>query len=232
MYNSVRILAKAEARGPLWLLGISKPKALLVVTHPDDETIFAGGLLLCSRQTKWTVICVEPQTTQRKNEFISACQFLAKESGNYINPILLEPVLDMDTLINASWLVEELKPYATEYDFVLTHNREGEYGHPNHKLVHRCVIDSIANSNIWVFISPGSKNVNQEELKSKKTGGNFTLNLSPQVQRLKIRAFQECHVSQAEIYGYDKTGKLRDTDLRETLLWEFESGKEKYTFYR
>ena len=42
----------------------------------------------------------------------------------------------------------------------------------------------------------------------------------------------ECHVSQAEKYGYDKNGKLRDTDLRETLLWEFESGKEEYTLFR
>lgn len=225
-------MVKVITKGPLWLFDISKPRALLVVTHPDDETIFAGGLILCSRQTRWTIMCVKPQSNQRKNEFISACQFLAKKSGNHIDQILLDPVLDTDNLVNASWLAKELRPFATGYDFVLTHNREGEYGHSNHKLVHRCVIGSIANPNTWVFISPGSKNVNQEELRSKKPGGNFTLELSPQIRRLKIKAFKECHVSQAEIYGYDETGKLRDTDLRETLLWEFESGKEEYTFYR
>ena len=39
---------------PLWLFDISHPKALLVVAHADDETIFAGGLILSSRKTEWT----------------------------------------------------------------------------------------------------------------------------------------------------------------------------------
>lgn len=216
---------------PLWLFNISKPRVLLVVAHADDETIFAGGLILCSRKTKWTIICVNPQGSQRKAEFLSACQFLANESGNQINPISLDPVLDSQGHINMSWLDKQLRSYATGYDFVLTHNREGEYGNENHRRVHRCVIDSISNPNIWVFISPGSKNVNQEKLKSKKPEGNVTLYLSPEIRKLKIEAFQECHVSQAKLYGYDKTGKLLNTDLRETLLWEFESGKEMYSFY-
>ena len=226
------LFLKGITRRPLWLFDIPSPRALLVVAHADDETIFAGGLILCSRQTRWTIICANPQSKQRKDEFISACRFLAKESGNQINPIPIDPVLDPDNRVNVNWLVKELRPYATGYDFVLTHNRKGEYDHANHKLVHRCVIDSIANPNTWAFISPGSKNVNQEELKSEKLGGNFTLYLSHEIQRLKTKAFQECHVSQAKLYGYDETGKLRDTDLRETLLWEFESGEEEYTFYK
>lgn len=94
------------------------------------------------------------------------------------------------------------------------------------------MIDSIANPNTWIFISPGSKNVIQE-LKSKKRGGTFILDLSPETRRLKIKTFHECHVSQAELYGYDKAGKLRDSHLRETLYWYFEGpGTEEYTFYK
>ncbi len=222
---------KRTPRVPVWLLDIPKPRVLLVVAHADDETIFAGGLILYSRQTEWTIICVHPENNQRRGEFISACRFLATYSGNHINPILLDTALDRDKNVEVSWLVEELTPYASGYDLILTHNREGEYGHENHRRVHRCVVDSIANPNTWVFISPGSTNVNQQELRSKKAGGNFTLSLSPEIQKLKIRAFQECHLSQAEIYGYNETGKLRYTDLRDTLIWEFESGKEEYTFF-
>lgn len=223
------------SKGPLWLFDIPKPSALLVVAHPDDETIFAGGLILCSRETRWTVVCCINEGDQtRQDEFLCACEFLAQKAGNPIEPILLGLVPKHDGHIEHFALAKALKPYATGYDIVLTHNSQGEYGHEHHKLVHRCVIESINNPNTWVFISPGSKNVNQEELRSNKPGGNFALDLSPEIRRLKIRAFQECHASQAKRYGYDPvSGELRNTDLREILFWYFEDpGREEYTFCR
>ncbi len=213
-----------------WLFDISNPRALLVVAHPDDETIFAGGLILCSRLTHWAIICCATEYEQRQHEFLATCRFLAKESGNRIYPIVLGL---MDGQIDHRALARYLRSYTEGYDIVITHNREGEYGHEDHKVVHRYVVDVIANPNTWVFISRGSTNVNQERLKSKMPGGNFVLSLPPEIRRLKIRAFQECHVSQANLYGYDKTGKLRNTDLRETLYWYFEDpAREEYTFYK
>ncbi len=217
---------------PIWLFDISKPKALLVVAHADDETIFAGGLILCSRKTKWTIVCCNPQGKQRENEFLLACQSLAKESDNQINPLLLTSILNHDGTLNTNWLTKELESYATGYDFVLTHNREGEYGSENHRRVHRSVTSSIKSSNTWLFISPGSKKFSQKAFESKVPNGNFTLYLAPEVQKLKTRIFQECHLSQAKLYGYDPITKcLRNSDLRETLQWEFESGKEQYTYH-
>ncbi len=178
--------------------------------------------------------CTDEGDQTRQDEFLCACEFLAQEADNPIEPILLGLVPKLDGHIEHLALAKALKPYATGYDIVLTHNSQGEYGHEDHKLVHRCVIESINNPNTWVFISPGSKNVNQEELRSKKPDGNFALDLSPEIRRLKIRAFQECHASQAKRYGYDPVlGELRNTHLRETLLWYFEGpGREEYTFYR
>lgn len=215
--------------GPLWLFDIPRSRALLVVAHPDDETIFAGGLILTSSETRWTVVCCTSENDQRKRELLCACDFLAEKSGNYVSPEMLGFVPDC---IDVSSLAKRLRTYAAGYDIVLTHNPKGEYGHNDHEQVHQCVIDSIANPNTWVFISPGSTNVNQEELKSKEPGGNVTVCLSPEIVSLKIRAFQGCHKSQAEIYGYDPNGTLRETDLRDTLSWEFESGREEYAFYR
>jgi len=217
-----------EAKGPRWLFDIPKTRALLVVAHSDDETIFAGGLILLSHETHWTVICCTSESNQRNLEFLCACEFLGKESNNKVDPVLLGLIPDN---IDHSALNKELRSYVTGYDIVFTHNNQGEYGHEDHKVVQRCVTDSIANPNTWVFISPGSTNVNQEQLKSKKPGGNFLLHLPLNVVILKKTAFQKCHKSQAELYGYHND-KLRDTDLRETLLWEFESGKEEYAFYK
>ena len=217
---------------PVWLLTIPKPRALLVVTHADDETIFAGGLILSSQEAEWTIICVNPKSQERKQEFLSACSYFEENSAATVHPVLLNPALNRNGLLDAEWLIEELEPYGIGYDFVLTHNMEGEYGNENHKIVHRAVTKSLTNSNIWLFISPGSTNVDQEHLKSKHSNGNVTLNLTPGIQALKLKVFQLCHQSQASLYGYDPTSqKLRDTYLRATLQWEFESGKEQYTFY-
>jgi LmbE family N-acetylglucosaminyl deacetylase len=219
-------------RKPVWVLDVPELRALLVVAHADDETIFAGGLILSSQQTKWTILCVHPQGQQRQSEFLSACEFYEHESSSSISPVLFDPPLSPNDKIDNDWLVNALKPYRTRYDFVLTHNSEGEYGNENHRIVHRCVLKSIANPNTWIFISPGSTNVDQTPLLSQHPNGNVTLTLSPKIQKLKAMIFQECHKSQAVLYGYDPVSrKLRDSNLRATLEWEFESGKEQYTFY-
>lgn len=217
-----------------WLFDLSKPKALLVVAHPDDETIFAGGLILLSRETRWTIVCCSNEgNPTRQNEFLCACEFLAKHSGNSIEPIFLNLLLKSEERLDHHALIKALSPYAKGYDIVFTHNSQGEYGHEHHKLVHNCVIESVDISNIWCFISPGSSNVNQDKLRSKKPEGNASLDLNSEIIRLKVQSFQECHVSQAMVYGYDSVSKvLHNTDLKETLLWYFEnSGREEFTFF-
>ena len=223
------------AKAPQWLFDIPKPRALLVIAHSDDETIFAGGLILSSRDTQWTIVnCFDGGDQTRRHEFLCACEFLAQNSGNHIEPVFLDPLQHSDHSIDCLSLAKALEPYAVGYDIVFTHNRQGEYGHQEHKLVHRCVIESINNPNTWFFISPGSTNVNQDDLRSKRDDGNKEVNLIPEILELKKRTFSECHVSQAKIYGYDGvSGKLRNTDLKETLSWYFEDpGKEEYTFYQ
>lgn len=223
------------SKGPLWFFDISEPRALLVVAHPDDEIIFAGGLILRSRKMRWTVMCCTDEGNRtRQDEFLCACEFLAQHSGNHVESVFLDLIPQHDGHIEHLALARALESRAIGYDIVFTHNSQGEYGHEHHKLVHRCAIESIGNPNTWVFISPGSKNVNQEELRSKKPNGNVSVDLSSEILGLKVQAFQECHVSQARLYGYDPVSdELRRTDLKETLYWYFEDpGREEYAFFR
>jgi hypothetical protein len=92
MFSSLRIVKTADS-DPIWLFAIRKPHALLIVTYADDETIFAGGLILSSRETEWTIICANPKSEERKREFLSACSFFEKNSSNPIHPVVLPPSL-------------------------------------------------------------------------------------------------------------------------------------------
>ena len=216
------------------LFDFSKYRALLVVAHPDDETIFSGGIILLSRETTWTIVCCTDEgDPSRQDEFLRACEFMANHSGNSIEPVFLNSLHRNGDHIDRHALIEALSPYAKGYDIVVTHNRHGEYGHEHHKLVHSCVVEAIDTSNIWCFISPGSANVNPNKLRSKMLNGNASLNLDSKIISLKMQAFQECHVSQALVYGYDPvSSELRDTQLKETLTWYFENpGREEYALF-
>jgi len=211
-----------------WIDEIKDPNALMVVAHPDDETIFAGGLIL-SFNANWTIVCCIHEQEERRSEFHCACDFLSEQSGNLIK----SEYLGFSSAQAVQMLPEKLLDYRDDFDIVFTHNSMGEYGHEHHKLVHHMVVANIFHENTWLFISPGSWNVNQDVLRSKNEDGNRILKIKPEILELKIRTFHECHKSQAMTYGYDpKTKKLRETQLKDTLKWEFESGLEEYTFFK
>ena len=185
-------------------------------------------MLLKSEQTQWKIICCTG-SPERENELECAC----RRYSNYIDiPVELVQFGLKERRINYEKLREKLMPERGKHDIVLTHNSQGEYGNPDHILVHCFVINTICNPNTWVFISPGSSNVNQNPLKSKIVGGNRTIEISQEILNIKTKIFHECHKSQAISYGYDDNGILRESHLRETLSWEFDSGKEVYTFYK
>lgn len=104
---------------------------LLVVAHPDDETIFFGGIVQTYRRRPWKIVCVtdgnaDGEGERRKRDFFSACkQLKAKEFEMLDFQDRYEQRLDVDRL--AQRLARET---AAE---VFTHGALGEYGHPHHQ---------------------------------------------------------------------------------------------------
>lgn len=128
---------------------VPNPSKVMIVAHPDDESLFGGEALTSS--AGWTVICVTNATNdERRREFIAA---MSSIGANYT---ILGHVDHLGSGNFSARLDEQLDALLDEfpYDMVVTHNEWGEYGHPQHRALHRIVRRLVANRPLYVFAHP------------------------------------------------------------------------------
>lgn len=122
---------------------------LLVVAHPDDETLFFGGLLASTtkKKTPWLVICVtdgdaDGNGKARAKQFRNATRKLGVTYiAHWDFPDIYEKRLDIEAL--ATRLQGLVAPKE-----VYTHGVLGEYGHPHHQDVCAAVFRAFGDTEI------------------------------------------------------------------------------------
>jgi LmbE family N-acetylglucosaminyl deacetylase len=118
---------------------------LMIVAHPDDDIFFGGDELI--QEKGWKVICItDASDPVRSEEFAQAMQMVEAEFDiwdykdawtEHVNRPELEK--DLRKAINER-----------EYKKIVTHNLQGEYGHPEHKAVSE-IMHNIVGKDLFVF---------------------------------------------------------------------------------
>jgi len=132
--------AAAFAWSGLWCV-TAGPKRIMVVAHPDDEFIFGGEALLRDPRDWYVVVVTHGPGAPgadplRQLEFSESMREIGIPQGQY-------EMLDFpDGKHQLGWdrvrLLRHVRAIVRRYRMttVASHNAEGEYGHPQHRLCH------------------------------------------------------------------------------------------------
>ena len=132
------------------------PKSIaVIVAHPDDETLWAGGTILSHPNNKWFIVCLcRASDTERAARFSNAL-ILLKAQGvmGDLDDGPNQHLLDEKELENE---ILRLLPN-TPFDFIITHDSSGEYTkHLRHEEVNKAVFtlwhdEKITANELWTF---------------------------------------------------------------------------------
>ena len=133
----------------------SNKSAAVIVAHPDDETLWAGGTILYHPQWNWTVVSLcRGSDPDRAPKFFKALQ--AFDATGVMGDMDDGPAQTPLPIAAVEREVLALLP-VQQYDLVITHHPQGEYTrHLRHEEVSRAVIalwqqGKIRAQELWVF---------------------------------------------------------------------------------
>jgi len=116
---------------------MKKKNVLVIVAHPDDETLWMGGTLIRNKK-KWEtkIVCLTRKSDPDRYPKFKKVMSTLGVKGYIYN-------LDdknLETPLNQDLILKILKKFSDKYDLIFTHNVNGEYGHTRHKDTHEAVI--------------------------------------------------------------------------------------------
>jgi LmbE family N-acetylglucosaminyl deacetylase len=122
-----------------------KKTALVIVAHPDDETIWMGGTIL-KNNFDWTIFSLcRKSDLDRAPKFKKVCNFYnAKSIITDVEDDKLSPIKTQEII---SIIEKNLKQ--KKFGFIFTHGKGGEYGHQRHTEIHNAIM-AITKQNILI----------------------------------------------------------------------------------
>ncbi len=188
--------------------------ALIVVAHPDDEILWAGGTMLLHPETRWTVAALcrraDPDRAPRFRavlEYLGASGVLGDlDDGPEQTPLSRAVVMDA-----ARALVGD--SYA---DLILTHGIAGEYTrHRRHEEVGAAVlalwdVGALRGRALWAFAYRDAQPI---------AGADVVHELPPEIQERKRHLV-------TEVYGFAPDGFEANAAPRAEAFWRSRPTRE------
>ena len=183
---------------------------LMIVAHPDDETIWGGAELLKDNYLVVCITCGSQKT--RVNEF----EKVMKLSNN---KYLMLGYPDKKNNKRDDWrdyyfqICHALRKIINykDWDLIITHNPDGEYGHEHHKMTSKIVTNILKNKDKLYYFGKY-----YEPSKMKAIKNNLT-KVAPKYLDIKINKMIEVYKSQSFIkktfshmFEYENWNKASD----------------------
>ena len=197
------------------MVGKKSKTVAVIVAHPDDETLWAGGTILSHPSWQWFIVCLcRGSDNDRAPRFYNALKILKSEGimGDLDDGPEQKP-LDEKEVENA--ILDLLPP--KHFDLIISHNPSGEYTrHFRHEEVSKAVIKlwhagKISTNELWTFAYEDN---NKEYYSMPVENNTFYRTLT---KRIWLRKFSII----TETYGFNTDSFEAMTTPKAEAFWQF-----------
>lgn len=199
----------------LFMTRLSTKTVAVIVAHPDDETLWAGGTILSHPSWNFFIVCLcRGNDEERAPRFHNALKALKSEGaiGNLDDCPDQKPMDEKEV----ERTILELLP-RKHFDLILTHNPTGEYTrHIRHEEVGLAVIKlwhsgKISASQLWTFAyEDGNKQYYPRPVETASIYHMLT-------RRIWLRKFSII----TKTYGFEENSFEAVTTPRAESFWQF-----------
>jgi LmbE family N-acetylglucosaminyl deacetylase len=193
----------------------SQKTVAVIVAHPDDETLWAGGTILSHPAWKWFIVCLcRGNDKDRSPRFYNTLKILKSEGimGDLDDGPEQKPLEENEV---GQAILNLLPP--KHFSLIISHNPTGEYTrHLRHEEVGKAVIKlwnagKISADELWAFAYTDHNKKHYPVAEENAT----------RIRLLTKRIWQRKYHIITETYGFQKDGFEAETTPKTEAFWQF-----------
>ena len=176
-------------------------RILVIVAHPDDETIWMGGTIARHKKARWTILALcRKLDSDRMPKFLRVAKYYGAQG--IICDLEDEGILSVkESIPEIAKIIRKELPQKT-FDILFTHGVNGEYGHSRHKGVHLAVRQMLAKGelkakNVFFFAYHLDA---KKKIAIPRTNARYSLELSKNEWKAKRNVIKQLYGFRPHIF--------------------------------